>query len=201
MTTLGDIASLSYGAPISTIAETPLPLEEGQQVPPGASLFVTGSDFSKQGFLEYGAGRITWLTAKDRERFSVDFDRDLLYLTKGYGHRACLPPAGLKCDVVPNNNFVRIRIETSEVLPSYLFSYLNSKHALRFGESRLIGDTLPNLSIKDLAQMPVKIPTLSEQRLFVRLAELQQASTNLTSQLQDLYSELTRGTLDQLINR
>jgi hypothetical protein len=49
--------------------------------------------------------------------------------------------------------------------------------------------------------MPVKIPTLSEQRLFVRLAELQQASTNLTSQLQDLYSELTRGTLDQLINR
>ena len=201
MTTLGDIASLSYGAPISTIAEAPLPLEEGQQVPLGASLFVTGSDFSKQGFLEYGAGRITWLTAKDRERYAVDVEQDLLYLTKGYGHRACLPPSDLRCDVVPNNNFVRIRIRTPDVLPSYLFSYLNSKSALRFGESRLIGDTLPNLSIRDLAQMPVKIPSLSEQRLFVRLAGLQQSATNLTAELQNLYSELTRGTLERLINR
>lgn len=196
---LHQLVDISSGMPVSVSRDELQERGDYAEVPDGASLYLTGADFDADGFLLPNGGRIAWLSQRDRERYAVRPD-DVLFQVTGYGIRACRPPVDVDYAIIPNNNFVRLRPTTSEILPGYLFAYLNSATAKRFGESRLIGDVLPNLTKGDLGQMPVTLPSMREQTLIARLADLRRRAATLITSLQADYAALARGGLAQTLD-
>ena len=59
-------------------------------------------------------------------------------------------------------------VDDSIVMPEYLASFFNSKLGKKYIELNKTGVTIPSLSIKNLKDMEVGIPTIKEQKSIVR---------------------------------
>ena len=199
MQSLKDIAVISSGAPAGLVQADLQPLNEFQEVPAGGALYVTATDFDSAGFYIQGQGRVAWMDLHSLERYEADARHDVLYVTKGADLRPCLVPQQLDYPIFPSNSLARIRILSDEVLPVYLFTYLCSSTARRFGESRVMDNLTANLSLKDVADMPIPIPELRTQRLIIRLTELQQRQARLNHTLQEDTAALSRGVLQTIL--
>ena len=198
--TLEQLARISAGISAHLIEEH-APRESDASTPEGTSLLVTSTDYHDAGWLKGGGGRQVWLAKEIRTRYLLKPQRDVLYLIRGANQRACEVPQ-LKTggpQLIPSDHFARLRItHPGELDPGYLHAYLNGTAAQRFGESRLIDGAMPHLPIRQLAQMPIPLPSIERQRAIARLARLQRDATLLTHRLEVAYAELLRGSLQDL---
>lgn len=82
---------------------------------------------------------------------------DVIMISKGYNLNAFIVPGWLE-NAVAVNSFIVLRADTSKVTPGYLAWFLNSKRTQHFLKSVSAGTNIPNLSIKALQSVQIKIP-------------------------------------------
>ena len=107
------------------------------------------------------------------------------------------------CDnTIGNQQFVIVRIRPNfegRISPEYLFRYLRSERMTRLIGSRITGDTLPSIRIKDIENLPVEIPSseklakvnrnfAAQRKLLAQLNDLRERISSLDDQ--DLFEQV-----------
>ena len=141
-----------------------------------------------------------YISESERAKNQTGFlqPNDIIFILKGSAGKLGIvpedvPTIGDKCWMV-NRSAIVIRTTSDKVKPKVLYAYLKSD----IGQtqiSRLIkGATIPNISLKELKQIPVIVPSLEEQEQAIecidKSRETQQAIEQLLSEQYARQSEL-----------
>lgn len=141
-----------------------------------------------------------YISESERAKNQTGFlqPNDIIFILKGSAGKLGIvpedvPTTGDKCWMV-NRSAIVIRTTSDKVNPKVLYAYLKSD----IGQtqiSRLIkGATIPNISLKELKQIPVIVPSLKEQEQAIacidKSREIQQAIQKLLSEQYKRQAEL-----------
>ena len=93
-----------------------------------------------------------------------------------------------------NRSAIVIRTISDKVNPKVLYAYLKSDIGQTLISSLIKGATIPNISLKELKQIPVIVPSLEEQEQAIacidKSRETQQTIQKLLSEQYERQSEL-----------
>ena len=190
-------------------AATTVPLDEIVRFERGLSVKPDEGEYT---VLEVGASDLNdigdistptkeaYISESERVKNQTGFlqPNDIIFILKGSAGKLGIvpedvPTIGDKCWMV-NRSAIVIRTTSDKVKPKVLYAYLKSD----IGQtqiSRLIkGATIPNISLKELKQIPVIVPSLEEQEQAIecidKSRETQQAIEQLLSEQYARQSEL-----------
>lgn len=123
---------------------------------------------------------------------------DIIFILKGSAGKLGIvpedvPTTGDKCWMV-NRSAIVIRTTSNKVDPKVLYAYLKSHIGQTLISSLIKGATIPNISLKELKQIPVIVPSLEEQEQAIacvnKSRETQQAIQKLLSEQYERQDEL-----------
>lgn len=123
---------------------------------------------------------------------------DIIFILKGSAGKLGIvpedvPTTGDKCWMV-NRSAIVIRTTSDKVDPKVLYAYLKSDIGQTLISSLIKGATIPNISLKELKQIPVIVPSLEEQEQAIacidKSRETQQAIQKLLSEQYERQDEL-----------
>lgn len=115
---------------------------------------------------------------------------DIIFILKGSAGKLGIvpedvPTTGDRCWMV-NRSAIVIRTTSDKVDPKVLYAYLKSDIGQTLISSLIKGATIPNISLKELKQIPVIVPSLEEQEQAIacidKSRETQQAIEQLLSE-------------------
>jgi type I restriction enzyme M protein len=72
--------------------------------------------------------------------------------------------ASISEPVFCNNNIIALQVDDTQVDVRYLVLELHSERVKNFVNSKFSGVTIPSISIKDILEIPILLPSLEEQR-------------------------------------
>lgn len=101
------------------------------------------------------------------KKFALKPD-DLVMTAKGTCIRAAIFK-GSSHKVLPNSNLIKIKCDESIILPTYLAIFLNLESTTNEIRSKQAGTTIMSLSVKELSNLPISIPSLEEQGKIITL--------------------------------
>lgn len=79
---------------------------------------------------------------------------------------------------------IRLKPDSSLVLPQFLVEYINSSVFRKQAEEKGTGSTRLRIGLRELAKIPVSIPTISEQRkILLRINLLDELICQLTGEI------------------
>lgn len=126
---------------------------------------------------------------------------DVIMVSKGYNIHAFVVPKGLG-RVVTVNSFLVMKPNENLVYPDYLTWYLNSKRTQHFFKAMAAGTNVPNLSIKALEALDVKLPSMDSQFIIADLDMLKRREVFLHQEIaakkEQLVDELLQRQADKL---
>ncbi len=111
---------------------------------------------------------------------------DILIAVKGYDHFAVMY-SGEMGQAVASTVFMVIRSITNNVLPQYLAWYLNHPNTQSYLKTVSKGSNLPSISIGDVEEIEVPIPSLEVQRNVLHLHDLHQQEVVIKRKLEHLH--------------
>ena len=123
---------------------------------------------------------------------------DIIFILKGSAGKLGIVPedvtmTGNGCWMV-NRSAIVIRTISDKVNPKVLYAYLKSDIGQTLISSLIKGATIPNISLKELKQIPVIVPSLEEQEQAIacidKSRETQQTIQKLLSEQYERQSEL-----------
>ena len=134
------------------------------------------------------------------DRYFLD-GGDVIMLSKGYNIDAFVVPGGLG-KVVTVNSFLVMKPNKDRVIPEYLAWFLNSKRTQYFFKAMAAGTNVPNLSIKALEALDVKLPSIDEQYMISDIDMLKRREIYLHQEIaakkEQLVDELLQRKADKL---
>ncbi|MFC4636440.1 restriction endonuclease subunit S [Dokdonia ponticola] len=102
--------------------------------------------------------------------------------------------------IIPSSLFFIIRINSQEILNTYLAQYLNSEKVQYNLKLIGAGATITSIPKKELEQITIAIPSLEEQQRIVNLIELMDKEVILIQELLKKQTALKKGVVNILIN-
>lgn len=97
------------------------------------------------------------------EKYCIN-DGDMILSKNGKPFKVCIVDVGEDTKILANGNFYIIKLDTDKVDPYYIKALFTSE----FGQDSLQkigkGVTIPNISVKDLKEMLIPVPTMKKQR-------------------------------------
>lgn len=123
---------------------------------------------------------------------------DIIFILKGSAGKLGIVPedvpmTGDKCWMV-NRSAIVIRTTSDKVDPKVLYAYLKSDIGQTLISSLIKGATIPNISLKELKQIPVIVPSLEEQEQAIacidKSRETQKAIKELLLEQEERQSKL-----------
>jgi len=97
--------------------------------------------------------------------------------------RACLVPGNNERFLMASDG-IRLKPDSSLVLPQFLVEYINSSVFRKQAEEKGTGSTRLRIGLRELAKIPVSIPTISEQRkILLRINLLDELICQLTGEI------------------
>lgn len=121
---------------------------------------------------------------------------DVIMVSKGYNIDAFVVPGGLD-KVVAVNSFLVMKPDIDKILPEYLAWFLNSKRTQHFFKAMAAGTNVPNLSIKALEALDVKLPSMDEQLSISEMDMLKRREVYLHQEIAAKKEQL----IDELLQR
>lgn len=107
---------------------------------------------------------------------------DNLILTRGTRNPACVFK-GIASPAIAVSHFTIITIKNKEILPGYLAVFLNHPRIQMRIREITRGSTLPTVSIKELAELEVSIPSLEAQQVIVELNDQLQKAEDIEAKI------------------
>ena len=92
-----------------------------------------------------------------------------------------------------------IRVNDSSVDNTFLAYYLNSKTVRKILERELKGTTIPMIKTKDIEELEVILPDVSQQKKIVTFMKLSQKETELLDKLKREKEQFSQAVLDTII--
>jgi restriction endonuclease S subunit len=112
---------------------------------------------------------------------------DLLFAAKGLNNFAAVYKSSIG-KAVASSSFIVIKIHTNELAninPEYLAWYINHNKQIKLLHEQQLGTTIPSISMKQLAELEIEIPSVSMQEKIVTIQNLREKEKELTLQLED----------------
>lgn len=167
---LGEIANLSVGFPFRSTCV------------PGCSgvLCCFLRDVDADGVLPVAKlKRVEGVPTKEAH---VAVGGDVVFRSRGEAFLAAVVPA-LDEDLLVVAPMIRIRVKRDFLLPEYLVWYINGSRGAAYFNEFALGTAMPLISKSVLEKMPIKLPSLEEQRNIVDLVELNRKERLLLSEI------------------
>jgi restriction endonuclease S subunit len=113
---------------------------------------------------------------------------DVLFTAKGTSNISYVyyPSYG---QAVASSSFIVIRINENnkeKIKPEYLSWFLSFTPQIRLFHQRQIGTTIPSISIKELKEIEVDIPTMEKQEAIIKVHSLRHKEKVLKDQLEQM---------------
>lgn len=144
-----------------------------------------------------------FLPIEYKEKYSnfMAFTGDIaIALTRPYistGLKVCLVPDEYDNALVNQRNaIIRGNIDLS--ITKYLYYFLCRKQACQYVQEKSRSLNQPNLSIKDLYDMPIMLPPLEEQKKIVAMIELEQVAVNGAKALMDIFEQKIKDKISEV---
>jgi restriction endonuclease S subunit len=100
---------------------------------------------------------------------------------------------------IPSSLFYLLRVETSKILPEYLACYLNLDK-IQFLLTQIgAAATIMSIPKKELARLPIEIPTMYKQHSVVKLLNITEQDIALTGKLLEKKKLLKRALITKMI--
>ena len=90
---------------------------------------------------------------------------------------------------IAGSTFLVLTITSDEILPNYLLWYLNHEETLKVFNAKIYTQTLPSISIKELADLEITVPDLETQNNIVHLDQLKNKKLKIRKQLIELENQ------------
>lgn len=130
--------------------------------PEGDTKVVQMSDVDKyRGIMRENMATISDFNPR-RDRYYLEAG-DVIMISKGYNLNAFTIPGWLE-NAVAVNSFLVLKPDNSKVIAPYLAWFLNSKRVQHFFKSISAGTNIPNLSIKALGSVEIRLPSIEHQQ-------------------------------------
>lgn len=107
---------------------------------------------------------------------------DIIFKTRGLDTTACIFDKEVE-NVILAAPLLRIRIESKNILPEYIFWYLNQKPAQSFINSRAKGTFQKIINKQVLDELEIEIPSLDKQQKIVGISQLAEKEQRLLANL------------------
>jgi restriction endonuclease S subunit len=101
---------------------------------------------------------------------------------------------------VPSSLFYIIRAKPSKVIGKYLAYFLNSDKIQFALKNMATGTGMPSIPKKELVQLEIELPTITQQLEIVKLAEMMDEEIQLGHQLLKLKEQRKKGIINKMIN-
>lgn len=137
----------------------------------GDYYLITGTDFTEEGKIDFNT--CIYIT---KERYDMDENiqihkNDILITKDGtLGKVAFLNEEPPKLTTL-NSGIFRIKLLVNDVLPKYIYHYLNSKIFKDFIDSVKTGSTIPHLTQEKLVNLNIPIPSIKEQEEVIKILD------------------------------
>ena len=137
----------------------------------GDYYLITGTDFTEEGKIDFNT--CVYIT---KERYDMDENiqihkNDILITKDGtLGKVAFLNEEPPKLTTL-NSGIFRIKLLVNDVLPKYIYHYLNSKIFKDFIDSVKTGSTIPHLTQEKLVNLNIPIPSIKEQEEVIKILD------------------------------
>lgn len=90
---------------------------------------------------------------------------------------------------IAGSTFLVLTITSNEVIPNYLLWYLNHEQTLKVFNAKIYTQTLPSVSLKELADLQITVPDLETQNNIVLLDQLKNKKLKIRKQLIELENQ------------
>lgn len=104
------------------------------------------------------------------------------------GIKVCLVPKSYDKALV-NQRVALIRPKESLVLKEFIYHFLSSPIVIDYVKEKSKTLMQPNLSVKDLAMLPIPLPTIAEQQFVAKAIEEEQALVGANKKLIELFEQ------------
>lgn len=146
-------------------------LTKSEYLNSGDYYLITGTDFTEEGKIDFNT--CVYIT---KERYDMDENiqihkNDILITKDGtLGKVAFLNEEPPKLTTL-NSGIFRIKLLVNDVLPKYIYHYLNSKIVKDFIDSVKTGSTIPHLTQEKLVNLNIPIPSIKEQEEVIKILD------------------------------
>lgn len=146
-------------------------LTKSEYLNSGDYYLITGTDFTEEGKIDFNT--CIYIT---KERYDMDENiqihkNDILITKDGtLGKVAFLNEEPPKLTTL-NSGIFRIKLLVNDVLPKYIYHYLNSKIVKDFIDSVKTGSTIPHLTQEKLVNLNIPIPSIKEQEEVIKILD------------------------------
>lgn len=146
-------------------------LTKSEYLNSGDYYLITGTDFTEEGKIDFNT--CIYIT---KERYDMDENiqihkNDILITKDGtLGKVAFLNEEPPKLTTL-NSGIFRIKLLVNDVLPKYIYHYLNSKIFKDFIDSVKTGSTIPHLTQEKLVNLNIPIPSIKEQEEVIKILD------------------------------
>lgn len=107
---------------------------------------------------------------------------DIIFKARGNDTTACFLDDDVN-DVILAAPLIRIRIESNNILPEYIFWYLNQKPAQAFFNSRTKGTAQKMINKQSIEELEIEIPSIDQQKKIVNISQLAEKEQKLLEKL------------------
>ena len=125
---------------------------------------------------------------------------DILFRSRGQTHTAALLREEAANTIVSAPLF-RVRPDTRQVLPEFLFWWINQRTSQAYLASRVEGTILAMVSKQSLEGLPVKLPSMVQQRQIADFFRLAMREQQILDAIKHRKAIVTQGILMQMVLR
>ena len=108
---------------------------------------------------------------------------DLLFAAKGLNNFAVVYHTYIG-KAVASSSFIIIRLTDKSITADYLAWFISHNKKVKLLHQQQLGTTIPSISMKQLAELEIDIPSLEMQETIVKVQRLREKEKMLTQQLQ-----------------
>ena len=88
-----------------------------------------------------------------------------------------------------------------QILPEYLAWFINNSKEIKIFHKQKATTTIPSISISQLSDLEIAVPSLSKQKLVVDIQQLRDRESDAVRKLESLKDQLTQQTLLKAIKK
>lgn len=158
------------------------------------TFYLQGNHFSEYGYFDTSVNTKPQLQFTNKIEKHLLQNDDVLFTAKGFNNFAVVYNKSIG-QAVASSSFIVIRIKSefkSKILSTFLAWYLSNSRQVEIFHNAKSASTIPSISIKQLAELEITIPSIEIQSLVVKYQQLKEREKAIAKKLIVLKDQFTQ---------
>lgn len=139
-----------------------------------------------------------FIKMKEKLQTYLLHDGDILFTGKGFRNFAWVYKKEIG-PAIASSIFFILHPDLQKVIPDYLAAVLNSEKYQSFFQTLGAGSSIPSIRKNELEAVEIPVPSITEQKKVVQVAQLHQKSLALTNEILEQKNKLYQTILHKII--